>query len=210
MRAHHDSRPRRAPAHDQKPGRHPAWKQPAVTATAGTTPTGGPAGQETTRHVLLRDDLGRLTLRRLRPWHRMLARAAAARLDRELAAGTSPETSATLAARATALTSTKARRDIAASVQRILAATGQPPAAPPAPAAAVRPARLPLNRARISGSAVTLATLADTLAAPGPVPVQGVAMVSQLLADGTGPLYRQADGDDLGHIIQNATRALSR
>jgi hypothetical protein len=173
-------------------------------------PTRGPTAQQRTRHVLLRDDLGHLTLRRLRPWHRMLARAAVARLDRELAAGTSPETSASLAARAMALTSTKARRDLAASVQRILAAAGHPPAAPPAPAAAVRPARLPLNRARISGSAGPLATLADTLAAPGPVPVQGVAMVSQLLADGTGPLYRQTDGDDLGDIIENAARALSR
>lgn len=193
-----------------EPGRQAAWKKPAVTTTAGNTQTRSPAGQQRTRHILLRDDLGRLTLRRLRPWHRMLARAAAARLDRELAAGTSPETSASLAARATALTSTKARRDLATGVQRILAAAGQPPAAPSAPAAAVRPARLPLNRAGISSSAAPLATLADTLAAPGPVPVQGVAMVSQLLADGTGPLYRQADGDDLGHIIENATRALSR
>jgi hypothetical protein len=183
---------------------------PAVTATAGNTQTHSPEGQERTRHVLLRDDMGRLTLRRLRPWHRMLARVAAARLDRELAAGTSPETSATLAARAMALTSAKARRDLATSVQRILTAAGRPSAAPPAPTAAVRLARLPLNRARISGSAVPLATLADTLTAPGPIPVQGVAMVSQLLADGVGPLYRQADGDDLGHIIQNATRALSR
>ena len=200
------------PASGSRPERvrQAASKKSAVTATAGTTQTRGPAGQERTRHVLVRDDLGRLTLRRLRPWHRMLARAAAARLDRELAAGTSPETSATLAARATALTSAKVRRDLAISVQRILAAAGQPPAAPLAPAAAVRPVRLPLNRARIGGSAVPLATLAATLAAPGPVPVQGVAMVSQLLADGTGPLYRQADGDDLGHIIEKATRALSR
>ena len=36
-------------------------------------------------HVLLDDGLGRLTLRRLRPWHRMLARALADRLDRQLA-----------------------------------------------------------------------------------------------------------------------------
>jgi hypothetical protein len=30
------------------------------------------------------------------------------------------------------------------------------------------------------------------LVEPGPVPVPGVAMVSLLLADGTGPLYREA------------------
>ena len=187
-----------------------ASKKSAVTTTAGNTQPRRPAGQERTRHVLLRDDLGCLTLRRLRPWHRLLARCAAARLDRELAAGASPETNASLAARAMQLTSTKVRRDLATSVQRILAAAGQPPAAPLAPAAAVRPARLPLSRARISGSAVPLATLAGALAAPGPVPVQDVAMVSQLLADGTGPLYRQTRGDDLGDIIANAARALSR
>jgi hypothetical protein len=172
-----------------------------VTTTAAATHTGGPAGQEATRHILLRDDRGRLTLRRLRPWHCLLARAAAARLDRQLAAGTAPETSATLAARAIALTSAKARRDLAASVHRILAAGHQP---------AARPARLPLNRAQITQSAVPLTTLAACLAAPGPLPAQGVAMVSQLLADGTGPLYRQARGDDLGAIIATATRALSR
>jgi hypothetical protein len=108
------------------------------------------------------------------------------------------------------LTSTKVRRDLATSMQRILAATGQPSAATLASAAAARPARLSLNRARITRSAVSLATLADSLAAPGPVPVQGVAMVSQLLADGTGPLYRQACGDDLGDIIEIVIRALSR
>lgn len=180
-----------------------------MMARAGTTRTYSPAGPERTRHVLLRDDLGRLTLRRLRPWHRVLARCAAARLDRELAAGTPPESSAGLAARAMALTSTKVRRELAASVQRILAAAGQPQAAMLSPAA-VRPARIPVNRTRISQSAVPLAALAGCLAAPGPVQVQGVAMLSHLLADGTGPLYHDGRGDDLGTIIEHVTRALSR
>jgi hypothetical protein len=180
----------------------------AIAARAGSTRTGRWAGQERTRHVLLRDDLGQLTLRRLRPWHRVLARSAAARLDRELAAGASPETSAGLAARAMTLTSAKVRRELAASVQRILAAAGQPPAAVRSPAAALRPARVPVNRALISQAAVPMAKLAGCLAAPGPVAVQGVAMVSQLLADGTGPLYHEGRGDDLGDIIENATRAL--
>lgn len=187
-----------------------AAKKFAMTAIAGTTQGRSWAGQKRTGHVLLRDDLGHLTLRRLRPWHRMLARCAAARLDRELAAGTSPETSVGLAARAMQLTSVKVRRDLAASVQRILAAAGQPPTVMLPPAAAARPPRIPLNRVRISQSAVPLANLAHYLAASGPVPVQGVAMVSQLLADGGGPLYCQAHGDDLAHIIENVTRALSR
>lgn len=55
-----------------------------------------------------------------------------------------------------------------------------------------------------------LADLAGLLTAPGPVPAQGVAMMSRLLADGTGPLYTRTCGEDLGHIIGNAARALSR
>jgi hypothetical protein len=194
-------------------------------------------------HVLVHDDLGRLTLRRLRPWHRVLARSQAARLDRELADGVSPEASATLAARALRLTSTDFRRDLATSLQRILAAAGAPsavtrsPAAAPRPPradsaampgrpdagypagprpaaahppAAARPPRIPLSLEQVRRSAPLLAALASRLAEPGPVPVQGVAMVSLLLADGTSPLYHEACRDDLGAIIERATHALTR
>ena len=92
-------------------------------------------------HVLVHDDPGRLTLRRLRPWHRVLARSQAARLDRELADGVSRVASATLAARALRLTSTDFRRDLATSLQRILAAAGAPSAVTRSPAAAPRPPR---------------------------------------------------------------------
>jgi hypothetical protein len=73
-----------------------------------------------------------------------------------------------------------------------------------------RPAWLPLARAQIRQSAGPLTVLADHLAAPGPVPAQGVAMVSRLLADGTGSLYRQSSTQDLGDLIATATRALTR
>jgi hypothetical protein len=181
-----------------------------MTITAGNRHTYSPADQRRPGHVLVRDELGRLTVRRLRSWHRVLACCAAARLDRELAAGASPEASVSLAARSTQLTSMKFRRDLAASVQRILAAAGELPAVMPSPAVAVHPSRLPLSRTRISQSAVPLARLAGYLAASGPVPVQGVAMVSRLLADGAGPLYHAACGDDLGDIIEKAEQALTR
>ena len=176
-------------------------------------------------HVLLDDDRGGLTVRPLRPWHRMLARSRAARLDRELAGGASPETSTSLAARAMALTSMEFRRALAASLQRILAAAGEPVVPGPQPptgrsplaatgrsplAVTGRPPRVPLRLARISQSAPRLAALAGQLVEPGPVPVRGVAMVSQLLADGAGPLYREASRDDLGALIERAARALAR
>ena len=178
-----------------------------MTATTGNTHAYRPAERGRTRHVLVQDDRGRLTLGRLRPWHRVLARCAASRLDRELAAGASPESSSRLAARAVQLTSMKTRRNLAASVRRILAAAGDPAAVTMMTA---RPARLPLARARIRQSAGPLAALAGYLTSPGPVPAQGVAMVSQLLADGAGPLYRQASVDDLGDLIDKVTRALTR
>ena len=180
-----------------------------MTISTGPTRTGRLADRGRTMHVLLEDDQGRLRLQRLRPWHPMLARFLAARFDRELADGTSPEASARLAARAIRLTSIEFRRDLATSVQRILVAAGQPPAVAALEAVAAHPPRVPLRRARISQSAALLAELAAQLAEPGPVPVQGVAMVSRLLADGTGPLYRQACRDDLTAIIERATRALT-
>ncbi len=177
-----------------------------MTTTTGNTLARRQADRESTNHALLRDGQGQLNLERLWPWHRLLARCAAGPLDRELAAGASPETSTLLAARAALLTSMKVRRELATSLRRILAAAGVPAEVTVITA---RPPRLPLARARIHRSAGPLAALAACLAAPGPVPAQGVAKVSQLLTDGTGPLYRQASGEDLGGILEDATRALA-
>ncbi|MGH3189021.1 MAG: hypothetical protein ACRDPY_13640 [Streptosporangiaceae bacterium] len=165
--------------------------------------------------VLLDDDLGRLTLRRLRPWHRMLAHCLAARLDRDLAGGARPESSALLAARAMRLTSMTFRRELAGSLRRMLAAAGRPPVpAEPSLSAARAPAhvgapRVPVYRPRIIRFTSGLAELADDLVVSGPVPAQGVAMVTRLLADGTGPFYRKASADDLGVIIERASEALT-
>ncbi len=166
-------------------------------------------------YVLIDDDQGGLALRRLQPWHRFLARCQAGRLDRELAEGASPEASASLAARATRLTSMEFRRDLAASLESIVLATGEWPralsaraVAPKSPGAA-HPPRVPLRRARITQSARLLTELADRLAEPGPVPVRGVAIVTRLLSEGTGPLYREVGRDDLDVIIERAAQALT-
>ena len=162
-------------------------------------------------HVLLDDDRGQLTLKRLRPWHQILARSQAARLDRALAEGASPEASVSLAARAAQLTSTGFRRGLAASARRILVAAGQPalPVAAHAPLGSAARLRVPLRTTRVSRCAPLLAEVASRLLKPGPVPVRGVAMVAQLLADGTGPLYREAARDDLGAILERAANALT-
>jgi hypothetical protein len=167
-----------------------------------------------TMQVLLEDDLGRLTLRRLRPWDRIRARFLAARLDRELARGARPETNADLAARAVRLTSMRSRRELARSLQRILAA-GLPAGSRGRSMEANPPARfasqphVPIRRDRVSRSASELAELAAHLVQPGPVPARGVAMVYQLLTDGGGPLYRRACRDDLTALVEQATQALT-
>ncbi len=162
-------------------------------------------------HVLLDDDRGGLTMRRLWPWQRVLASWAATRLDRELAGGASPEASASLAARAAWLTSSRVRRDLAASLRGILATAGEPVAAvwPRSPIGPARTPRIPVRATRISRSAPLLAEVTSRLLEPGPVPVRGVAMVSQLLANGAGPLYREASRDDLGALAEQAARALT-
>ena len=163
--------------------------------------------------VLLDDDLGRLTLRRLRPWHRLLARGLAAGLDRQLADGVRPEANALLAARAMVLTSVKYRRGLAANLRRMLVASVSPEARPRLMAAsrsagAARQPHVPLRRDQIARSASELAELASSLVTQGPVPARGVAMVSQLLADAGGPLYRTGSRDDLTVIIERASQAL--
>jgi len=159
-------------------------------------------------HVLFADDRGQLTLKRLWPWHQILARSQAARLDRALAEGASPEASASLAARAAQLTSIGFRRDLAAGLRRILLAH-EPPALARALLSPARPSRLTLRTARISRSAPLLAEVASRLLEPGPVPVRGVALVAELLADGTGPLYYEAAREDLDALAERAANALT-
>ncbi|MBV9855875.1 MAG: hypothetical protein JOY82_15395 [Streptosporangiaceae bacterium] len=159
--------------------------------------------------VLLDDDLGHLMIRRVRPWHRVLARLLAARLDRELADGAAPEARVSLAARAMQLTSAKSRRDLAASLLRLRTDS----AIAPAPAARRigpgTPPQVPLRRDRIGRAATELDELASKLLAPAPVPARGVAMVSQLLADGSGPLYAPSSSEDLRTTARRAAAALA-
>ena len=116
-----------------------------------------------------------------------------------------------LAARAMFLTSAGFRRALATSLRRILATAASPDARPrPSAAGVAYPPHVQLRRDRIARSASELAGLAGFLAGQGPVPAQGVALVSQLLADGGGPLYRAGSRDDLDAIIERAAQALIR
>jgi hypothetical protein len=160
-------------------------------------------------YVLVDGDQGGLRLKRLWPWHQILACGRAARLDRELAQGASPEASVSLATRAAQLTSTPFRHDLAVSLRRILLAARAPSSSAVPTFKMSRSVRVPLGSTRVGPSAEPLAELASRLLEPGPVPVRGVAMVTELLADGTGPLYRVTARGDLTAATARAVRALT-
>jgi hypothetical protein len=158
--------------------------------------------------VLVEDDLGRLMLRRIRPWHRLLASCLASRLDCALASGASPETSVRLAWRAARLTSGRYRRDLATSLWRIAATAGEARTPGVYPLASARPITALLVRSSAARFGEELGDLAESLVAPGPVAVRGVAMVNQLIADGAGPLYRHGGDDELHAVIRRAAKEL--
>jgi hypothetical protein len=121
-------------------------------------------------------------------------------LDRELARGADPFTSPRLARRAAKLCQPRTRNKVAAEIQRVVEAADEPP---PLPTAAV-----PLNRCAIRDLRSLLLTLADDLRADEPVSAGGVAMVRQLLRDGSSPLYYPADAGELEEELRRASAAL--
>lgn len=146
--------------------------------------------------VLVHDEYGQLTLARAPRWRQSLARLHADRLDRQLARGTGPESDLLLAVRAMQLTSAQMREQLAASLG-LIAFAGRP---------RVVPAR---NRTALAEAADSLAELSGAMLAAGPVPARGMAMVTLLLSDGTGPLYRRSRADELVAVIRQAITALT-
>lgn len=130
----------------------------------------------------LRFGSGRLLLAgRARIGDRAVARLRCGQLDRALAAGAAPESTAALSLRARRLTALPNRRAIAQTYRRV-----------------VREARaggrrsyvqITACKSRVVAASEELGRLADTLAQPGPVAARGAAQAFLLLTDGTGPLY---------------------
>jgi hypothetical protein len=135
-------------------------------------------------------------LRPRRLGDRALAHLLSVSLDESLAAGSAPESSRLLAARAQALVVPRARRSVAASWERVLwfAHRAQPhPAAQhhrAAPPLAARSA-VPLSVDQIVAAESAIRELIGHLTAAAPVPARGVAMARLLLTDATSPVYQR-------------------
>jgi hypothetical protein len=130
----------------------------------------------------------------------VLASWRAAELDRQLAAGVNPGTTALLAIRSRRLTSGRSRRRVAAGLTRVVRdAAGTRRGF----TAAIRPDRNGVIAAR-----TLLATLDRRLRSDEPVSPQGVAWLESLLTDGSSPLYRPTDPGALGSRLRAAAAAL--
>jgi hypothetical protein len=130
--------------------------------------------------VVLLEEQNSLGLCHVHLRDRIRALLRTARLDHQLAAGASPESSVPLALHAARLYRERQRRRLAASLREVAAA-----------ARGSRRTRAPINRESVRLALVELETLAGTLETNGPINVSGIARVRVLLGDGAGPLYRR-------------------
>ncbi len=148
--------------------------------------------------VVLEQSAG-LGLRQVRMRDRVLARMRTSTLDHQLAAGASPEASVTLALHAGHLCGPVQRRLLARSLTRIAAAAEAPTG---------RRVKAPVCRQAVLRTRAELSAVVDRLVADGPIDVQGVARLRNLLADGTGPLYRDSPPEHLRAELLAALAAL--
>lgn len=130
----------------------------------------------------------------------LVAHLSGARLDRDLAMGVSPDADVVHALRARQLVRPRRRRVMAGCLRRVVdEAEGT---------AEHSPAAVPVARERVLGAAEELRRLAEMLLTPAPLPARGLAMVSVLVSDGSGPLYYDRPRGDLRALATRAMAAL--
>jgi hypothetical protein len=132
---------------------------------------------------------------------RLLLRLRAHELDRRLAAGAGPDSSALLSLRAQELQSLVHRRLLGAGLRRRLAVSNLSP----------HPfdRQVPLARAEIRRSGALVDELAAILEATDPADTRGIARASLLLREGNSPLYVKHGSVSLDVALREAIDAMS-
>ena len=133
-------------------------------------------------------------------WDRMMAHVRAFTLDRDLARGASPDATVQLSLRARRLTGMRERRVLARAIRRFVEQAGLP--------VGQRWPPVPVCWDLVRASATEFEFLADRLARQEPVSARGVAQVSMLVHDGSGPLYWRGSTDALAARVHQAVTAL--
>ena len=128
----------------------------------------------------------------------MAAHARAGSLDRALIAGANPARSPQLAARAALLTAPRTRALIAGGLGRARAGR----------AGAARALVGGRSRRPLLASAPSCSSWQALLRGDAPLDARGVAMLDELLTDGTGPAYH-GERDQLARVLREARAALA-
>jgi hypothetical protein len=131
---------------------------------------------------------------------RLLVRMRSTELDRALASGASPDSSAALSLRAHQLIGWTVRRRLAREIRSLVVRAERP----------IHPMQstAPMCRHKIVDARDALHQLADQLVSPGPVDARGVAQLKRLLRDGNGPIFRRPRDDDLEPELDGVQKAL--
>jgi hypothetical protein len=122
-------------------------------------------------------------------------------LGQGLARGDSPLGSAALASRARQLVARRNRDRLARALARLVENAARPPSASEI---------VWVPQREVLAARTALLGLADRLCDARPVYARGVAMVSRLIQDGTGPAYTRGAGVALRRAIAAAADALER
>jgi hypothetical protein len=125
---------------------------------------------------------------------RVRARVCARQLDRALAQGVSPDSSADLSVRAYDLIGSRRRHMLAQAIRRLVQEATHP----------LRPMHfnVPVCRSKVRRSRRTLEELAERLVSGEPLDARGVAQLRLLLSDGAGPLYDHPTANDLEPALE--------
>jgi hypothetical protein len=137
--------------------------------------------------------------RRVRLRDRIEARVRTHHPDRRLAYGVPPERSAALSLRAHRLADPAYARFLARRLHEIVRE---------AVVRRVPRAQIAVRLTAVAALSAELDELARRLVAPRPPAVRGVAQVSVLLGEGSGPLYSSLADEDLGAAVRRARAAL--
>lgn len=137
---------------------------------------------------------------RTRAQTHLLTHFRAWRLDQELAAGISPDSSAPHSLRAQTLIGQTSCAELSLGIRRVIDQAKRP----------VSPSsfRIPICRRKVLQAESTLEKVADRLASGDPVDARGIAQIRLLLKDGCGPLYNRPQADDLQPALDAAIEAL--
>jgi hypothetical protein len=128
-------------------------------------------------------------------------RLIAARLDADLAAGLPPETSSWHAARARRVVTPRMRHALAGDWEHLLLVSHV--------ATRGLSGRVPIRSERLHRAEPEIRELIAALRVSGPVPARGVAIATNLLTDGRGPIYNAKASDDLTATVMRAVEHLN-